>query len=85
MALVNATIRNAKPKAKPCQLTDAKGLFLLVTRSVGWLWKLKFRTSGGPERNLSLGTCESTILTERARFKPITNEHRRLQHREIAA
>ncbi len=36
MALSTTAIRNAKPGAKPCKPTDAKGLFLLVRHA---LWQ----------------------------------------------
>lgn len=30
MSLIDTSIRNAKPKDKPCKLADSQGLYLLV-------------------------------------------------------
>jgi len=54
MALTDTAIRNAKAKEKPYKLSDAGGLFLLVTPAGGRLWRVKFRV-GGKEKLLSLG------------------------------
>ena len=54
MALTDVAIRNAKPAAKPYKMSDAAGLYLLVTPSGGRLWRVKFRVAG-KEKLLSLG------------------------------
>lgn len=64
MALTDAKIRAAKPRAKPYKLTDERGLFLLVQPSGGLLWRFKFRSDGRDkdgnpkriEKKLGLGT-----------------------------
>ncbi len=56
MALTDSAIRALKPQPKPYKVSDEKGLYLLVTPSGGRLWKLKFRTGGGVEKKLSLGS-----------------------------
>lgn len=55
MALTDSAIRVLKPRDKSYKVADEKGLYLLVTPSGGRLWKLKFRTSVGAEKKLSLG------------------------------
>lgn len=40
MALTDAAIRNAKPREKDYKLADGSGLYLLVTRAGGRLWRL---------------------------------------------
>ena len=55
MALTDVVIKNAKPRAKPYKLGDARGLFLLVQPSGGKLWRLKYRVDGR-EKKLGLAT-----------------------------
>lgn len=55
MALSDSKIRVLKAGDKSYKVADEKGLYLLVTPSGGRLWKLKFRTSAGAEKKLSLG------------------------------
>jgi integrase len=74
MALTNAAIKAAHPKAKPYKLYDERGLFLLVQPSGGQLWRLKYRF-GGKEKKLGLGIYPETGLKE-ARDK--RDEARRL-------
>lgn len=66
MALTDAAIRNAKPKAKPFKLGDAGGLFVLVQPSGGKLWRLKYRFNG-KEKKLALGTYPAVSLAEARR------------------
>ena len=74
MALTDAKIRAAKPRAKPYKLTDERGLFLLVQPSGGLLWRFKFRSDGRDEhgnpkrieKKLGLGTYPDISL-KRAR------------------
>lgn len=54
MALTDIAIRNAKPAAKPYKMSDAGGLYLLVTPAGGKLWRMKFRVAG-KEKLLSFG------------------------------
>lgn len=72
MALTNANLRNAKPKAAPYKLADEKGLFLLVQPSGGMLWRMKYRVdgrdaAGNPkrvEKKLSLGAYPEVGLKD---------------------
>ncbi|HJW80253.1 MAG TPA: integrase arm-type DNA-binding domain-containing protein, partial [Beijerinckiaceae bacterium] len=43
MALTDTAIRNAKARERDYKLGDGGGLYLLVTRSGGRLWRLKYR------------------------------------------
>jgi len=54
MSLTDVSVRNAKAREKDYKLSDSKGLYLLVTRAGGRLWRLKFRVAG-TERKLALG------------------------------
>ena len=54
MALTDIAIRNAMPRAKPCKISDAGGLNLLVTPAGGKSWRWKFRATG-KEKLLSFG------------------------------
>ena len=56
MSLTETAIRALKPREKAYKAADEKGLYLLVTPAGGRLWKLKFRTAGGVEKKLSLGS-----------------------------
>ncbi|HYE35393.1 tyrosine-type recombinase/integrase [Methylocaldum sp.] len=63
MPLTDNTIRNAKALEKPVKLSDAGGLFLLVTPTGGKWWRLKYRFEG-KEKLLSLGTYPQVTLKE---------------------
>jgi hypothetical protein len=54
MALSDATIRAAKPRASQYKLFDEGGLFMIVRPSGGKLWRLKYRHLG-KEQQLSVG------------------------------
>jgi len=41
MPLTATDVKNAKPKEKDYKLTDERGMYLLVTRAGGKLWRLK--------------------------------------------
>ena len=62
-ALTDTQIRQAKPKIKDYKLFDGGGLFLLVTKSGGKHWKLKYKFDG-KEKKLSLGTYPTVTLSE---------------------
>lgn len=53
MALTDTAIRAAKSKELDYKLADGGGLYLLVTRAGGKLWRLKYRAHG-VERKLAL-------------------------------
>lgn len=63
MALSDAAIRGAKPKAKPYKLGDTGGLFLLVQPSGGKLWRFKYRLHG-KEKKLSIGAYPDVTLAD---------------------
>jgi hypothetical protein len=41
--LTESTIKGAKPSERPCKLFDERGLFMLVTRAGGRLWRFRYR------------------------------------------
>lgn len=61
MPLTDTALRNAGPGEKPYKLSDAGGLFLLVTPNGGKWWRLKYR-HGGKEKLLSLGVYPAVTL-----------------------
>lgn len=63
MALTDSAVRNAKPTEKPYKLSDAGGLFLLVTAAGGKLWRFKYRIDG-KERLLAIGTYPALSLAQ---------------------
>lgn len=60
-------VRKAKPQAKDFKLFDGNGLFLLVTKSGGKKWRLKYLFNG-KEKLLALGAYPEISLAE-ARVK----------------
>ncbi len=64
MPLTDATIRSAKPGAKPIRLFDSGGLYLEVAPSGGKWWRLKYRFDGR-EKRLSLGVYPDVPLAGR--------------------
>ena len=63
MPLTDIAVRNAKARAKPYKLGDARGLFLLVQPSGGKLWRLKYRIEGH-EKKLGFGTYPDVSLSD---------------------
>jgi integrase len=63
MALTDTAIRNAKCRERDYKLGDGGGLYLLVTRSGGRLWRLKYRVDG-VERKLSIGKYPAVSLSD---------------------
>jgi integrase len=63
MALTDVKVRNAKAEAKQVKLSDAGGMYLLVTPQGGKCWRLKYRF-GGKEKVLALGTYPEVSLLE---------------------
>ena len=61
--LTATKISRAKPRDKDYKLFDGRGLFLLVTRSGGKHWKLKYRFDG-KERKVSLGAFPDLSLKQ---------------------
>jgi hypothetical protein len=64
MALTDTAIRTLKPGAKDYKAVDEKGLYLLVTPTGGRLWQLEYRSAGGVERKLSLGSYPDISLMD---------------------
>ena len=61
MALTDTKIRQAKPKEKDYKLSDARGMFLLVTKNGAKYWRMKYRI-GGKEKLLALGVYPEVTL-----------------------
>ena len=59
--LTATTIKNAKPKEKDYKLFDGRGLYLLVTKSGGKRWRLKFQYDG-KEKVIALGVYPDISL-----------------------
>lgn len=62
-ALTASKIKSLKAKEKDYKLFDGRGLFLLVTKSGGKLWRLKY-TFEGKEKLLSLGKYPDITLVQ---------------------
>lgn len=73
MALNDTVIKAAKSREKDWKLADEKGLYLLVTRSGGKLWKLKFRHLG-KEKKLSLGAYPDVGLAKARKLRDAARE-----------
>jgi integrase len=65
--LTDKQIKAAKPREKPYKLFDERGLYMLVTKAGGKLWRLRYRHSG-VEKLLALGAYPDVPLA-RAREK----------------
>jgi integrase len=63
MALTDTIVRNAKPREKPFQLTDEKGLSLWVQPSGGKWWRFRYRFCGKGNM-LSLGVYPEVSLKD---------------------
>ena len=61
MALSDVKAKNAKPKDKPYKITDADGLYLLVTSAGGKYWRLDYRYDG-KRKTLAFGTYPEISL-----------------------
>lgn len=61
MALTDLAVKGAKPKDKDYKLGDDGGLYLLVTKAGGQLWRLKYRFDG-KEKALSFGVYPDVSL-----------------------
>lgn len=61
MALSDREIKSVKPKDKDYKLSDGKGLYLLVTKAGGKLFRLKYRFEG-KEKKLSIGSYPDISL-----------------------
>ena len=63
MPLTNIAINAAKAQDKPYKLADAGGLYLLVDKTGGKYWRLKYRFLG-KEKTLALGVYPVISLAE---------------------
>lgn len=63
MPLTAVAVKNAKPKAKDYKLSDAGGLYLLVTTRGSKLWRMKYRFAGA-EGKLSFGPWPEVSLQQ---------------------
>lgn len=63
MALTDVKIRTAKPEAKAYGLSDAGGLFLLVSPSGGKLWRWNYRYDG-KQKTMPLGKYPDVSLAD---------------------
>jgi hypothetical protein len=65
MALTELAIKAALPRDKPYKLFDERGMYLIVERSGGRLWRFKYSVAGR-EKLISLGRYPDVSL-KRAR------------------
>ena len=63
LPLTNIQIKSAKPKEKDYKLFDGGGLFLLVAKTGGKRWRLKYRFNN-KEKVIALGTYPSISLKD---------------------
>ena len=63
MPLTENAVKHAEPKEKDYKLAHEKGLFLLVTRAGGKLWRLAYRFEG-KQKLLALGQWPEINLEE---------------------
>ncbi|WP_193166126.1 tyrosine-type recombinase/integrase [Microbulbifer hainanensis] len=76
MPLTELQVKQAKPRDKDYKLSDEKGMFLLVTKSGGRYWRLKYRhPHTKKERKLALGVYPETGLK---RARKLRDEARQL-------
>ncbi|MBS0265250.1 MAG: tyrosine-type recombinase/integrase [Planctomycetes bacterium] len=61
--LSDASVRNAKPKAKPYKMADGEGLFLLVSPPGSKYWRLKYFFAG-KEKLLAIGVYPEVTLSD---------------------
>lgn len=64
MALTDAACKNAKADTKPKKLSDADGLYLLITPAGKKLWRFRYRFEG-KDSTLSLGSYPEIPLAGR--------------------
>ncbi len=63
MALTDKEVRTAQPRERDYKLFDGQGLFLLVAKTGGKRWRLKYRVNR-KEKVLALGTYPTLSLKE---------------------
>ncbi|AKH44020.1 integrase [Altererythrobacter atlanticus] len=73
MALTDVAIRKAKAGPKAYKMSDSLGLFLLVERTGGKLWRMKYRVDGR-EKKLAIGRYPEIGLAEARRRRDAARE-----------
>ncbi len=73
MALTEVAFRKARPSAKAYKMSDSSGLFLLVEKSGGKLWRMKYRVDGR-EKKLAIGRYPEIGLAEARRRRDAARE-----------
>lgn len=63
MALTDTKIRGLKPTDRDFKVSDEKGLFLLVKKTGGKYWRMKYRYLG-KEKTLAIGVYPTTTLAQ---------------------
>ncbi|EMN3922052.1 DUF4102 domain-containing protein [Citrobacter farmeri] len=71
MSLTDTAIRNVKPLDKSLKLSDAQGLYLLITPNGSKLWQLKYRF-GGKEKKLAFGAYPAISLANAHKIREET-------------
>lgn len=77
--LSDIKIRTAKIKEKDYKIFDGEGLFILITKSGGKLWRLKYRYNN-KEKSIALGTYPAVSLKDARNLK---DEYKSLLAKEI--
>lgn len=62
MPLINATIRNQKPRDKPYKMSDFKGCSFLVKSTGSGLWRQKYRIDGKEKLLVFVGSYPEASL-----------------------
>lgn len=73
MTLTDVAIRRAKAGPKAYKMSDSSGLFLLVERTGGKLWRMKYRIDGR-EKKLAIGRYPEIGLAEARRRRDAARE-----------
>ncbi len=73
MALTDVAIRKAKAGPKAYKMSDSSGLFLLVERTGGKLWRMKYRIDGR-EKKLAIGRYPDIGLADARRRRDAARE-----------
>ncbi|MEM1381749.1 MAG: integrase arm-type DNA-binding domain-containing protein [Pseudomonadota bacterium] len=60
--MTDVQVRPAKPRAKPCELGDSEGLYLLIQPNGLKRWRMKYRVDG-KEKKLAFGKYGDVPLT----------------------
>lgn len=63
MALSDTKLRNAKPKDKDYKVYDERGLFIIIKKTGGKWWRLRYRFND-KEKQISLGTYPEVSLAD---------------------